>query len=1056
MLIQDHFEIEDGILKAYTGPEALVTIPEGVHTIGDGVFKGMSWLLKVELPTSLKKIGASAFKGCRKLKGFDFPEGLSEIGEYAFHRCHDIEEMIFPKSMTKVGSHAFLYCDNLRRVVMEGPTSLGGAVFSHNLSLREISLNKDMDDRNFGDEVFEGCVLLQKITLSGQTWAVDNLIEAMDSHSPYPEIVRSIAKSVFHSLQIEDGVLHNFSINLKSVSVPEGITAIGKGCFFDKKGIINIILPRSLREIKANAFLNCTGLEEVTIQNRDLILDEKAFRGCCNLKRINMSGEVYSLENEVSDKTVSLIRDQVLGDFYISGKILMRYMGDEEQVRIPGEVEIIGERCFFGNERIKTVTCPENLIEIREQAFAGCVALQTVALSDKVKRVEREAFAECKKLLKCNLPDSVEYIGEYAFRRCFTLKPFDPSPRNAFVHPYAFYKAKKLIDTDEESADTDRVDIGGLMGNEGSEDSVNAAEIPGYAFTNKDGIRTLSLSGVKRIGKFAYAACPDLEEIVIDAPECVIERDAFSRCPKLKKVFLHVKEIGEGCFEYCRQLTEVRLSNVSVLPASCFAGCYMLQHFEAKELTQMEARCFDECVHLNSFDFSGIKVIGDRAFERCDSLKSADLRRIECGYHAFADCAVLESVQISPETKLKSGVFIGCTQMKDITYDSHKYGFGRFSDCLNHVDNPYPAPVREVIASVYSCFEIRDRKQLTGYSQDGLKVTVPRDIEEIGQDVFRDHLRLKEMVIPESVKLFGSHAFSQTLWLTEQRQRSEMVIVNNVLLDGTACRGKVEIPLSVKRIAGWCFAGNIHITELRIPSDRIAVEALSFRNCINLKKITDWDNKEYVLNNVSDLKNAGYPELIQRIFSECINCFKLDEKGNLVESTGNITDLVFPEGIRSVADGVYKDCHLLENIVLSGDTAMIGKSAFENSKWLRNVSNAQAVTSIKAQAFSGCQSLESIDLSDDLTELGNRCFEHCISLKEIHISDKLEVIPQRAFFRCKGLHELFIPESVKVIEDEAFAFCDNLEDVSIALETGVSESAFAYCERIRIHRYSSE
>ena len=176
MLEDDQFIIENGVLKAFTGPDAEVKVPEGVHIIGEGVFKGMAWILKVELPTSLKKIGAAAFKGCRQLKEINFPEGLSEVGEYAFHRCHGIEELVFPKTMTDVGNHAFLYCDNLKRVVMEGPESLGKAVFSHNLLLREITLNKNVDDSNFNDEVFEGCVNLKRITLSDETYEIDNLI----------------------------------------------------------------------------------------------------------------------------------------------------------------------------------------------------------------------------------------------------------------------------------------------------------------------------------------------------------------------------------------------------------------------------------------------------------------------------------------------------------------------------------------------------------------------------------------------------------------------------------------------------------------------------------------------------------------------------------------------------------------------------------------------------------------------------------------------------------------------------------------------------------------
>ncbi len=1044
MTAEDRFDIQEGILKAYTGTDHEVSIPEGVIEIGDGAFKGLAWLLKVTMPSSVKRIGDHAFKGCRRLKEIELSEQLEEIGDYAFHRCHDLEELIFPVFMTKVGSHAFLYCDSLKKVVMEGPTRLKTALFSHNLSLREVHINKDVDDSNFSDEVFEGCVLLKKIVLSGKPYEIGNLIEAMDSHSDYPEVIRSVAKSVFHSLQIEDRVLKNFNINLKTVTLPEGITAIGKGCFFDKKGIISITLPRSVSKISANAFLNCISLEEIVIQNEEVTLDDRAFRGCNNLKSVILSGRTYSLEEETDDELVSRIRDQVYGDFYISGNILVRYLGDEEQVRIPKEVKIIGERCFFGKETLKTVTCPDNLTEIREQAFEGCLTLQTVIVPGSLKRIEREAFAECKKLYRLNLPKSLEYIGEYAFRRCLTLPVFDPWPESADIDPYAFYRAKNYY------AVTGKLKVNdGSCGNGQAGEDKEGIIAPFSNVNNKD-IDSLCLAGIKRIGRFAYAGCENLTELIIDAPDCIIGKEAFSNCPKLKKVNIRISGMEAGVFSYCRNLEEVSILGISRLPAESFAGCFALKKFDASEITSMDARCFDECIGLDSFDFSGINVIGERAFERCDSLKEVSLDGVECGFHAFADCSGLESVQISGQSLLRSGVFTGCTQIRTIVYDGVKYEFSKFSDGLNHAGNPYPAAVREVISSICSCFDIREGGRLTGYSQDAVRVTVPADVTEIGQDVFRDHIRLRKIDIPGSVKLFGSHAFSQTAWLDSMQKESDMVIVNGVLLDGANCKGKVIIPESVSRVASWSFAGNIDIAELMIPSERIAVEALSFRNCLNLKKITDWNGDVYTLTGVTDLSEAGYPDLIRRIFTECINCFKLDQDGNLTESTGNITKLVFPKGIKIIGDGVYKDCHLLETIELSEDTVRIGKSSFESSKWLKTVTGAKAVQYIGAMAFSGCQSLEAIDLSNDLCELGSRCFEHCSSLKQIIVSDRLERIPERAFFRCKSLTEIIIPDSVKEIGPEAFAFCEGLTEVSVVPDTKIADDAFSFCDKVKI------
>ena len=59
----EKYRIKDGILEAYTGREEVITVPEGVHTIGEGALKGCVSLRKVVLPSGLQTIMGDAFKG---------------------------------------------------------------------------------------------------------------------------------------------------------------------------------------------------------------------------------------------------------------------------------------------------------------------------------------------------------------------------------------------------------------------------------------------------------------------------------------------------------------------------------------------------------------------------------------------------------------------------------------------------------------------------------------------------------------------------------------------------------------------------------------------------------------------------------------------------------------------------------------------------------------------------------------------------------------------------------------------------------------------------------
>lgn len=57
------YHIKDGVLQAYTGREEVLTVPDGIHTIGEGAFKACVSLKKVILPDGLRFIMENAFKG---------------------------------------------------------------------------------------------------------------------------------------------------------------------------------------------------------------------------------------------------------------------------------------------------------------------------------------------------------------------------------------------------------------------------------------------------------------------------------------------------------------------------------------------------------------------------------------------------------------------------------------------------------------------------------------------------------------------------------------------------------------------------------------------------------------------------------------------------------------------------------------------------------------------------------------------------------------------------------------------------------------------------------
>lgn len=1046
-----------------------ITLPSSLESIGSEAFKGCTALEQIELPETLREIGDDAFKGCKSLCGIGFPSGLVKIGDYAFHRCHSLGEAILPDSVTELGKCAFLYCDGMERVSLGGIKKIERQTFANCTSLREIRLSGSLETDNLGDDIFTGCVNIKKISLTnGKNFEFENLAAIIGTDAD--PIAQAVAKSVYQTMKLENGILYKLAVNLKSFAIPEGITRIEKSCFYNKKGIVQIILPKTLREIKTNAFGNCINLEEIVFQNdslTELEIDNKAFKGCNNLERVILNGNIFYPKKCLSDgglpDLVRKIGEQILSDFYISGRILMKYRGTEERVCVPESIEIIGEGCFENNQAVDRVILPKSVREIHKNAFKNCVSMQTIELSEELEIIEKSAFENCGRLLKITLPEKVKRLGESAFKRCVKLNCFSVNDNLQELGDMTFYgcKALKKIEIPEKTT----VNGALVFFNSGIENAPEKPEkepepeysendIKPYEFCKNTEIISLKITDKNQIGRYAFSACENLSEVVIDAPNCIIGERAFEKCPNLNSAKLNVKRIEKGAFSFCKNLEKIEINGAEIIGELSFCGCEKLSSVKISDsVRELGTRCFEECVSLKKFDFRNVKTVGERAFSRCEGLEKIELPASvgEVRRRAFEDCCNLKKLVISSETELKSGVFFGCTFLEEIILDTGSYFPGEFSQSVQSLANPLPERVQEISASVFSCFDISEDLTLKKYFGSGVRVKIPRDITALGDEAFRNCIRTTEIDIPESVQNIGKLTFAGSGRLEKWRSENKITVINNMLIDGFNCGNSVEIPENIKRVCSWSFAGNTELREVKFLGDRTIIDEYAFRNCVGIKRITDKNGTAYELKNISSKDDPELPEYIRRIFSECVNCFKVDQSGTLFESTGNIKNLAFVNGIKAIGEGVYKDCNLLCEITLSSDTESIGESAFENGKWLKNVRNAVGVRRIEALAFCGCQSLENIELSNSLEFIGKRAFEHCCNLREILIPEGVREIRERTFFRCKSLKKIVLPSTLEIIEKEAFAFCTELEELIVPQKIkSIGENAFSNCPKIKI------
>lgn len=249
-------EIAKEAFVACTGITTL-KIGDNVIKIGEDAFANCINLREVTFPKSLKQIGARAFSGCSSLLGAILPEGLTLIGQDAFSGCKNLIKLRIPSTLEEGGFSAFAGCKKV--IGFSDINGIDSKDFTECTAFYkraiEISKNIEYNDIKCNKDGFifyskgEDCVLLghtKARSLSGEIVLPDNF-----EGNNY-----SIIQDAFYGAN-----------EITSVTIPDGVIAIGDGAFYYCYRLKKINVPVSVKKIGANAFFGCQALNSIEIAN---------------------------------------------------------------------------------------------------------------------------------------------------------------------------------------------------------------------------------------------------------------------------------------------------------------------------------------------------------------------------------------------------------------------------------------------------------------------------------------------------------------------------------------------------------------------------------------------------------------------------------------------------------------------------------------------------------------------------------------------------------------------------------------------------------------------
>lgn len=224
-LVDNDFEIEDGLLKKYLGYEETVVVPQEVERIGGFAFSAAKRMSKIELPESCKELMDYAFYGCNTLKEIRLPDTLEKIGHATFdltglqslhipagvreincalgnidevtiseknenfffeedvlysrdktiaYYCRKMKNGIYnmPSTVTEIKPHLFESCSGITELaISENVKRIPGWAFSHCSNLRKVCFSSDL--RVIESCAFDACDNLEEIHIPASVGAIE-------------------------------------------------------------------------------------------------------------------------------------------------------------------------------------------------------------------------------------------------------------------------------------------------------------------------------------------------------------------------------------------------------------------------------------------------------------------------------------------------------------------------------------------------------------------------------------------------------------------------------------------------------------------------------------------------------------------------------------------------------------------------------------------------------------------------------------------------------------------------------------------------------------------
>ena len=625
----------------------------------------------------------------------------------------------------------------------------------------------------------------------------------------------------------------NYTNNIRSVEIGEGITSIGSCAFYKCVNLASAVIPEGVTTLGDSAFSCCPSLKEIYIPSTVEKIGTRTFSWFVGLEKITVSenNPVFHSDGNCIIETAT--------------KTLLSGC-NTSVIPTDGSVTAIGDDAFSGCNGLSSIVIPDCITSIGECPFVFCNSNLTVIFptgsASYIHDVKYNRNNNCfidtttKKLIAiCEnsvIPTngSVTSIGERALSYVPELPSINIPSAIAQIDAGAFSGSsfEKVFFLSSDVIIDDGADIPAstvIYGDAGST-AESYAQAHGNTFAkvlysgSANTIewriydnRVMLLSGTGSTGKYNNSKRPWAEyedsfsDVVVGEGITELGDKTFNAYKKvLKSITLPntLEYIGASVFSDCTALTEIKLPNTSLtgIGNSAFGGCTGIKHFHIPATVKF--------THYNNSEYDKRNRISN----------------------SFSACLGIETITVdwmSTYYRCEDGILYNLDKSAIIfVYD------------LNGTTLTIPKTVISIQSSALdTCTELERFE-----CEEGSKYYTAADgvlyaNTDQGKSLVMAPKKLAgKLVVPDDVTIVRQNAFNSCTLLTEVQLPASLTKIDGATFRFCSSLAKINIPESVTYIGQRSFEGCSSLPEvLTIPKSVKYIGEYAFNGCTSLKFI---------------------------------------------------------------------------------------------------------------------------------------------------------------------------------------------------------------------------